>query len=79
MDNYSEITASAETDFDHSAGFDPSVSQSKSSHFVTKSPAINKKQGYYETQNIYRDILFKLHEYQSTEMGCNDCNMAGII
>ena len=45
MDNYSEITASAETDFDHSAGFDPSVSQSKSSHFVTKSPAIYSKMG----------------------------------
>ena len=40
MDNYCEITASAETDSDQSVGFDPSVSQSKSSHFVTKSPAI---------------------------------------
>ena len=40
---------------------------------------INKKQGYYETQNIYRYIRFKLHEYQSSEVGCNDCKMAGIF
>jgi hypothetical protein len=77
--NCSDIAASAKTDLDHSAGFDRTVSESKSSHFVTKSPAINKKQGHYETQNIYRYIRFKLHEYQSSEVGCNDCKMAGIF
>jgi hypothetical protein len=41
--------------------------------------SIHKKQGYYETQNIYRYIRFKLHEYQSSEVGCNDCKMAGIF
>ena len=57
MDNYCEITTSAETDLDHSAGFDPSVSQSKSSHFVTKSPAIHRgvESGY--VQNPIPDFI----------------------
>ena len=60
MDNYSEITASAETDFDHSAGFDPSVSQSKSSHFVTKSPAMYRGLESGNVKNPIPDFRFGL-------------------
>ena len=56
--DYSEITASTETEIDHSSSSDPSVSQSKFSHFVTKSPAINKKQGDYDIENIYRPARY---------------------
>ena len=42
MKNYSVITASAQTDFDYPAGFVKSVVTSDFSHFITKSPAINR-------------------------------------
>jgi hypothetical protein len=48
VNNYSEITASTETEIDHPSSSDPSVSESKFSHFVTKSPAIAKKPGSLE-------------------------------
>jgi hypothetical protein len=58
VNNYSEITASAETDSDHSGGFDPSVSQSKSSHFVTKSPPIYRKHESGNVKNPVPDFVF---------------------
>ena len=79
MNNYSEITASTETEIDHSSSSDPSVSESKFSHFVTKSPAMYKKQGDYDIENIYRYTWFKINEKQSLEMNCNDCNTARIF
>ena len=79
MKNYSEITASAQTDFDHTVGFVKSVLWSDFGHFVTKSPAINKKQGDNESKAVHRYIWFQLYEYQSSELDCIDCNTAGIF
>ena len=79
MTNYSEITASAETDSDYIAGFVKSVLASNFSHFITISPAIDKKQGDTESKAIHRYIWFKLYEYQSSELDCIDCNTAGIF
>ena len=57
MKNYSEITASAQTDFDYPAGFVNSVVTSDFSHFITKSPAIYRgvESGY--VQNPILDFV----------------------
>ena len=54
MKNYSEITASAQTDFDYPAGFVNSVVTSDFSHFITKSPAIYRG---LESGNVKNPIL----------------------
>ena len=54
MKNYSEITASAQTDFDHTVGFVKSVLRSDFGHFITKSPAIDRKN---ESGNVKNPIL----------------------
>ena len=56
--NFSGIAASAKTDLDHSSGFDQSVSQSKSRHFVTKSPAIYRKHESGNVKNPVPDFVF---------------------
>ena len=56
--NCSDIAASAKTDLDHSAGFDRTVSESKSSHFVTKSPAIYRKHESGNVKNPVPDFVF---------------------
>ena len=58
MNNYSKFTTSDETEFDHSAGFGRSVSESKSSDFVTKSPAIYRKHESGNVKNPVPDFVF---------------------
>ena len=66
MKNYSVITASAQTDFDYPAGFVKSVVTSDFSHFVTKSPAINKKPDMIETKNNDTNIQYKVVPFKGS-------------